>query len=203
MNRLPLFRSTGTMIVACITCFGLAIPASGSPVAGVAASRTIVPPEGRVNSYAFSPDGRGMDLVLYGVASARRSIHVLAYVVTYRPLIEALAAKARTGVDVAIAVDYSESVANDRSGYIRRGLDYLSTAGAAVCVVDRFRLMHDKAMVLDGRSVQTGSINYTAAGAQSNSENVVIEWNDLPTADAFERHFRSRLVHCRPLDQVR
>ncbi len=83
-----------------------------------------------------------MDLVLYGVASARRSIHVLAYVVTYRPLIEALAAKARAGVDVAIAVDYSESVANDRSGYIRRGLDYLSTAGAAVCVVDRFRLMH-------------------------------------------------------------
>ncbi|WP_431229201.1 phospholipase D-like domain-containing protein [Burkholderia contaminans] len=58
-------------------------------------------------------------------------------------------------------------------------------------------------MVLDGRSVQTGSINYTAAGAQSNSENVVIGWNDLAMAEAFEQHFRSRLTQCRPLDQVR
>lgn len=196
MRQAPRIRTIWAVIAACIASFGVVVPVSGY------AEGTVMPPVDRVNSYAFSPDGKGMDLVLYGVNTARRSIHVLAYVMTYRPLIEALAAKARAGVDVEIAVDYTESVANDRRGYIRRGLDYLASAGAVVCVVDRYRLMHDKAMVLDHRSVQTGSINYTAAGAQSNSENVVIEWNDLAMAEAFEQHFRSRLVQCRPLAQV-
>ncbi|ABX19849.1 phospholipase D family protein (plasmid) [Burkholderia multivorans] len=191
------------VIAGCIAELAIALAAFASPVASVATVLTTAAPEGRVTSYAFSPDGKGMDLVLYGVGSAHRSIHVLAYVMTYRPLIEALAAKARAGVPVAIAVDYGESIANDRDGYIRRGLDYLARAGAAICVVDRYRLMHDKAMILDHRSVQTGSINYTAAGAKSNSENVVIAWNDPVLAEAFEQHFRSRLAQCRPLDQVR
>ncbi|WP_080398252.1 MULTISPECIES: phospholipase D-like domain-containing protein [Burkholderia] len=168
----------------------------------VATTHLAVAPVDRVNWYAFAPEDNGMELVLYGVHSARRSIHVLAYVMTYRPLLEALATKSRAGVQVAVAVDYGESIANDRGGYIRRGLDYLARAGVYVCAVDRFKLMHDKTMILDGRSIQTGSINYSSAGAKANSENAVIEWNDLQSAEAFEKHFQSRLSGCRPLAQI-
>ncbi|RQQ79040.1 phospholipase D family protein [Burkholderia stagnalis] len=170
-------------------------------LAASATTHLAAAPAERANWYAFAPEDNGMSLVLYGVYSARKSIHVLAYVMTYRPLLEALAAKSRAGVQVAIAVDYGESIANDRGRYVRRGLDYLARAGVFICVVDRFKLMHDKTMILDGRSVQTGSINYSAAGAKANSENAVIEWNDLQSAEAFEQHFQSRLSGCRPLAQ--
>ncbi|WP_234745257.1 MULTISPECIES: phospholipase D-like domain-containing protein [Burkholderiaceae] len=118
---------------------------------------------------------------------------------TYRPLLAALADKARAGVQVTVVVDYGESIANDRDGYIRRGLAYLQRAGATVCAVDAYRLTHDKMMVLDGRSVQTGSINYTEAGALHNSEDAVIEWNDANSAAGFERHFQSRFALCHPI----
>ncbi|MDF0506836.1 phospholipase D family protein [Burkholderia cenocepacia] len=196
----PLVNRVVPVVIACVGLLGLVTPHSASAEPGGVAVRSA--PAGRVNSVAFSPDGNGMELVLYGVSTAHRSIHVLAYVMTYRPLIDALAAKALSGVDVSIAVDYSESIVNDRTGSIRRGLDYLVRAGATVCVVDRYRLMHDKSMILDQQSVQTGSINYSAAGAKSNSENVVVAWNDPALAEAFERHFQSRMSQCRARGQL-
>ncbi|KGC70107.1 PLD-like domain protein [Burkholderia pseudomallei] len=199
----PLRRAAQLFMVAAGAALPPAVHASpwSAQLKAAVTTHVAVAPTERVNWYAFSPEDNGMDLVMYGVNSARKSIHVLAYVMTYRPLIEALAAKARAGVQVAIAVDYGESIANDRGGYIRRGLDYLARSGVYVCAVDRFKMLHDKTMILDGRSVQTGSINYSAAGARANSENAVIEWNDLQGAEAFERHFQSRLGQCRSLAQ--
>lgn len=184
-------------------CLATSHPAEASPwssqIAAARDSHAAVAPAGRADWYGFSPDDDGMGLVLYGVYSARTSIHVLAYVLTYRPLIEALAAKARSGVEVSVVVDYGENIANDRDGYIRKGLAYLARSGASVCATDQYRLLHDKAMILDGRNVQTGSINYTQAGAQSNSENAVIHWNDQQVSAAFDDHFQSRRASCRPL----
>jgi hypothetical protein len=37
------------------------------------------------------------------------------------------------------------------------------------------------------------------AAAQTNSEDAVIEWNDLAGAADFEQHFQSRLASCRPI----
>lgn len=162
-------------------------------------THTASAPAGRENWYGFSPDGLGMPLVLYGIYSARQSIHVLAYVLTNRQIIEALARKAQDGVTVTVVVDYGESIQNDRDGYIRRGLLYLAHSGAQVCSTAAFLRMHDKSMVIDGRSVQDGSINYTGAGEHSNSEDAVLEWNDVDTAVGFEQHFQSRLATCRPL----
>jgi phosphatidylserine/phosphatidylglycerophosphate/cardiolipin synthase-like enzyme len=158
-------------------------------------------PTTRENWYGFSPDGIGMPLVLYGIYSARQSIHVLSYVLTNRDIIAALAEKAREGVPVTVVVDYGESIAKDRGGYIRKGLDYLARSGVKVCSSNAYKIMHDKDMVLDGRSVQTGSINYTGSGERANSEDAVLAWNDLETAAGFEQHFQSRLATCQPIGE--
>jgi phosphatidylserine/phosphatidylglycerophosphate/cardiolipin synthase-like enzyme len=186
--------------IATLACHSaIAAPSWQQLVEEAAQTHAATAPTTRDNWSAFSPDGIGMPLVLYGIYSARQSIHMLAYVLTYRPLLEALAQKARDGVAVTVVVDYNENIANDRDGYIRRGLAYLAGSGATVCAIDRFKLLHDKSMVLDARSVQTGSINYTAAGARSNSEDAVIEWNDLGSAASFEQHFQACLAACRPI----
>jgi phosphatidylserine/phosphatidylglycerophosphate/cardiolipin synthase-like enzyme len=187
-------------IIVALACRNAGASDSWAPeVQQAVQTRTATAPSTRENWHAFSPDGIGMPLVMFGVYSAHQSIHMLAYVLTYRPLLEALAQKAREGVTVSVVVDYNENIANDRDGYIRRGLAYLARSGATVCATSQYRLMHDKDMVLDGRSVQTGSINYTEAGARSNSEDAVIEWNDTAGAADFEQHFESRLAGCRPI----
>jgi len=85
-----------------------------------------------------------------------------------------------------------------RSRFPRRKTKATVARGLQLSNTDRVTV-HDKDMVLDGRSIQTGSINYTKDGTFSNSEDAVIEWNDAAGAADFERHFQSRLATCRPI----
>ncbi|WP_234745223.1 MULTISPECIES: hypothetical protein [Burkholderiaceae] len=70
-------------LAAAIAASGLAfsVPALSSPwssqIEAARLSHTAAAPAQRVNWYAFSPDDDGMGLVLYGVYSARQSIHVI------------------------------------------------------------------------------------------------------------------------------
>lgn len=47
-------------------------------------------------------------------------------------------------------------------------------------------------MVIDARTVQTGSFNYSRAAERDNSENAVVMWDDPALAAAFLRHWQSR-----------
>lgn len=176
----------------------VAITVSAS-VAGAMAGQLPNPPQGPAISYGFSPEGSAFTLVMQGIASAHRSIHVLAYVLSNRQIIDALATKARDGVEVKVVVDYEENIAHDRDSYIQKQLAFLARSGAGVCSVDQFKIMHDKVMIIDGRTVQLGSFNYTKGGADANSENAMILWNSEQVAHDYEQHFESRLAMCHPL----
>lgn len=51
---------------------------------------------------------------------------------------------------------------------------------------------HDKCIVVDGRTVETDSFNYTQAATRSNSVNVLVIWNDPLVAARYLGHWRSR-----------
>ncbi len=53
-------------------------------------------------------------------------------------------------------------------------------------------MRHDKYIVSDERHVQNGSFNYSQAAAKSNSENVVVTWNNPELAKSFLKHWASR-----------
>lgn len=56
----------------------------------------------------------------------------------------------------------------------------------------RYAALHDKFIVTDGRTVETGSFNFTRAGARYNSENVLVI-DDMPAlADRYLQHWQSR-----------
>jgi len=73
--------------------------------------------------------------------------------------------------------------------------------GAAIQVrsIGRYAIHHDKYIVADDRTVQTGSFNYTQAAARSNSENVLVMWNDAALADRYLRHWTSRWEQGSPI----
>ena len=140
---------------------------------------------------AFSPDGGGEALVLATIQSARQSIRLLAYSFTAAPVVRALIAAKRRGVDVAVTVDYRNNIEEDRSGKARAALGALVNARIPVTVVGAYPILHSKFIEIDDSTVQTGSYNYSRQ-ATSNAENVMVlrghpdiaraylsNWNDV------------------------
>jgi len=121
-------------------------------------------------SYAigFSPGGTAVNLVLDVIASAKSSILMACYSFTNRDIAEALESAAHRGVKVQIVAD--EGASKDKYSQVR----IVSLAGIPVRIATRYAIMHNKFMVIDGVTVETGSFNYTAAAVKSNAENAIV-----------------------------
>ena len=152
-------------------------------------------------SVGFSPDGSAERLVLGAIAGARHSIRVAAYGFTASAVAKALIAAHRRGVAVRVLVDWRANFEEDRR-HARHAIGALQLAGVAVRSIDAYPIFHDKFMVIDDRTVQTGSYNYTVAAARYNAENVLVVWNDPALAKAYARNWDAnwRLGHPVPQD---
>jgi phosphatidylserine/phosphatidylglycerophosphate/cardiolipin synthase-like enzyme len=146
-------------------------------------------PAGLQLESAFSPRGGGVQLVEKAIGSARTEIRMLAYGFTNPDVARALIAARKRGVDVKVAVDYKANVGEDRSGKGKAALNLLVNAGIPVRVVSVYPIHHDKTQVIDRKTVQTGSFNYTAAAEKSNSENVLVVWNEPKLAASYLRQW--------------
>lgn len=147
---------------------------------------------------AFSPGKAALDLVLRVIESARGQVCVLAYSFTSAPVVRALLAARKRGVAVQIVVDEANNTGDDRSGRARAALSALVNAGADVRVIDVYAIHHDKVLIVDGRTVQTGSFNYSDAAARRNSENVLVNWDNPALAKAYLTHFERNQRQARP-----
>ncbi|WP_434116227.1 phospholipase D family protein [Paraburkholderia caffeinilytica] len=146
----------------------------------------------------FSPEGSAERLVLDGICSAHQSIHVAAYTFTSSAIVRALIAARERGIDVAVVADEKSNLVEDRNGRARVALNLLSAAGVRVRTIDVYPIHHDKFMVIDGETVETGSFNYTTSAARYNSENAVVMWHVPVVAQAYQQHWQSRFNQGRP-----
>lgn len=151
-------------------------------------------PDSRDIEIAFSPDGGAQDLVLKVIHSSRSSIQVMAYSFTSPSVTKALIQAKKRGVKVELLVDHKHNLGSEARGNARSALNSLINNGIAVRASHQFAISHDKVIIVDGRHVQTGSFNYSKAAAESNSENVLVVWNDAKVAKSYEQHWRSRWI---------
>jgi phosphatidylserine/phosphatidylglycerophosphate/cardiolipin synthase-like enzyme len=150
---------------------------------------TRVPAVGDIE-FAFSPGQGAEHLVLKAIESATKELRVMAYSFSSAPVTRALIDAHKRGVDVAVLADQKSNATEDRSGKARAALGSLATAGIHVRVIGVFPIHHDKVIVVDRMTTQTGSFNYSAAAAKSNSENVLVMWNNPAAADGYLRHWQ-------------
>jgi len=162
------------------------------------AQAACVAPVGPAIDTGFSPEGSAERLVLKAICTARHSVHLSAYSFTSPAVVQALIDAHRRGVDVAVVADRKSNLVEDRSGKGRIALDLLSGAGVGVRTIDVYPIHHDKFMVIDGESVETGSFNFTTSAARYNSENVVVMWHVPVVAQAYQQHWQSRFNQGRP-----
>ncbi|MBY0243994.1 MAG: phospholipase D family protein [Sphingobacteriaceae bacterium] len=133
----------------------------------------------------FSPDQGSLPLVLKGINSAHKSIHVAAYSFTSKPIAEALLAASKRGVDVKVVADEKSN-----SGKYS-ATTYLANNKVPVKLDGNYPIFHHKFMVIDGVNLETGSFNYSAAAATKNAENVLILWNVPTIAATYDKEWTS------------
>jgi len=145
-------------------------------------------PTGQAVEVGFSPKEGSEDLVVKVINSAQSSIGLAAYSFTSPVVAKALLNAKKRGVDVRIVVDEN----GNKSKASLAALNLMANAGIPTRTISRYAIHHDKYMVIDKRTVQTGSFNYSKAAANSNSENVLVVWNNSDLALSYLKHWQDR-----------
>ena len=141
----------------------------------------------------FSPEGTGLNLVLQGINSAKKSIHVAAYSFTSKPIAEALLQASKRGVSVQVVADQKSN-----SGKYS-AVTYLANSGVPVRMDGNYPIFHHKFMVIDGVTLETGSFNYSSAAAKSNAENVLLLTNVPAIASTYDKEWTKLWNEAKPL----
>ncbi len=116
----------------------------------------------------FSPKGGCTDAVVREITHARREVLVLAYSFSCPAIAAALIAAQSRGVRVKIVLDR----ANEKETYSELGV--LEEQGLHVLVDAHHAIAHNKVMIIDRKTLITGSFNFTRQAELENAENLLI-----------------------------
>ena len=141
----------------------------------------------------FSPGGgierHVVSLIDSAVGSIEMAAHELTNVYIEKALLEAI----KRGVKVAIVLDKGETVGRQANFH-----DTMERAGAEIRLISpRDGLMHDKYIVVDGKTVEWGSYNYTEAAETKNFENASFA-SDSTVAQQYHTDFASIFNQAKP-----
>ena len=136
----------------------------------------------------FSQEGTALQLVLKTLDSAQQEIRLMGYSFTSPEVVRSLIAAKRRGVDVRVVLDQK---ANSGKASMA-ALNLLASAGIPVRTVSAYKILHDKVIVADRRNTEAGSFNFSRAADRSNSENVLVVWDDSAVARRYLQHWSSR-----------
>jgi phosphatidylserine/phosphatidylglycerophosphate/cardiolipin synthase-like enzyme len=108
----------------------------------------------------------GLDqLIADDLRTAQTQVDIAAFDLDAEPIVQALIELHEAGIPVRVVTDTD----NAELETIERLRDYEIT----VVEDDRSALMHNKFIVIDGRIIYTGSLNFTTNGAYCNNNNLV------------------------------
>lgn len=164
---------------ATVTCLILAI-SIGCSLVGSANAATV--------QVGFSPEGSAQTLVLDVIRTATHDIRMMGYDFTAPDIAHALVDARKRGVNVKVVLDARSN--NGRASHA--AMNALVNGRVELRTIDRYKLQHDKVIITDGRTVETGSFNYTFSAERSNSENAVVIWNFPEVAASFLSHWQNR-----------
>lgn len=117
---------------------------------------------------AFSPYRGATEEIIEAIDEAEQSIRIAAYSFTSKDIAQALINAHKRGVDIKAALDKSNATAKYSAA------TFLANSGIPTRINYEYAIMHNKFMVIDGKTLETGSFNYTNAAEKKNAENIII-----------------------------
>jgi phosphatidylserine/phosphatidylglycerophosphate/cardiolipin synthase-like enzyme len=144
-------------------CFAAAVIVMALMVPAVAAPIDLT---GASIETAFAPGDAPARLVATAIGEAKTDVRVMTYQLSNGRVVNALRAAAHRGVDVRVVID-GKTCDADRLVPV---LDVLDKAGVAWGCDYQHPINHNKVVIVDDRSVVTGSFNFSPS-AERNAEN--------------------------------
>ena len=141
----------------------------------------------------YSPEDRPADRLVALYEEARQSIYLAVYSFTYPPIVRALVAAKKRGVDVRVITDRGKL--DDQKQ--RAALETLRLAGIPIKVNRHDGLMHLKQAIVDDRVNTSGSMNQTTSAARYNDERLDILHDPASTHRAKEKFLKMWADHSR------
>jgi phosphatidylserine/phosphatidylglycerophosphate/cardiolipin synthase-like enzyme len=130
---------------------------------------------------------------------------VQAYSFTSKPIANALIKAKRRGLTVIVIVDGGESHKMGRrsSGFFKKRetrerfdpSKLFANSGVQLLVDRRHEIAHNKVMILDDKTVITGSFNFTKQAEYENAENLLIIKGNTPLVQKYTINFNEHLDH--------
>ncbi|WP_312743087.1 phospholipase D family protein [Cedecea neteri] len=136
----------------------------------------------------FSPEGSARALVLQTLAGAQKSIRMIGYSFQAPDIVQALVDAKKRGVDVRVVVDKRR---NQNKASLK-AMHVAAANGIQLRIDGHYHIQHDKTIVVDERTVETGSFNFAPSAETENSENVVVLSNMPDIARQYVAHWESR-----------
>ena len=141
-----------------------------------------------VSAY-FSPNGGCTEAIVEALNTAKTTILVQAYSFTSAPIAKALVEAHKRHVDVQVILDKSQRTER------YSGATFLSNEGIPVFIDDAHKIAHNKVMVVDGKTVITGSFNFTKSAEEGNAENLLVISNAPELAQRYTANWKEHLGH--------
>lgn len=116
----------------------------------------------------FSPKGGCTEAIAREINSAKKTIDVMMYSFTSRPITQAIERAKERGVAIRILLDKGQEKQKYAKGR------YFANKGIAVKYDTGSGLMHNKVGIIDGKTLITGSFNWTAQAEKYNAENLLL-----------------------------
>ncbi|MBP0600788.1 phospholipase D family protein [Herbaspirillum sp. LeCh32-8] len=138
---------------------------------------------------AFAPWDDVEGLIVDQLGDARKQVLVQAYLLTSRPITDALVQAKKRGIDVRVLVDGGQL---DKNSTER--LQQLRAAGVPVWLETKYRNAHNKVIVIDAAlpsaTVITGSYNFTWSAQHKNAENILVLGKNPPLAARYAANWQ-------------
>jgi phosphatidylserine/phosphatidylglycerophosphate/cardiolipin synthase-like enzyme len=136
----------------------------------------------------FSPKGGCTEAVVSALNHAASSALVQAYSFTSAPIAKALVDASRRGVAVKIILDKSQRMEKYSE------VDFTAHMGIPTFIDAQHAIAPNKIIVIDGREVLTGSLNFTKAAEENNAENLLVI-DDTSLAAQYAENWQAHLLH--------
>lgn len=118
------------------------------------------------------------------IDNTRESLDIAVFELNSAPIYRAILAAHQRGVALRIVADDDHGLHDGKNEALR----LLQAAGIPIVDDGRSGLMHNKFMILDRRTVWTGSWNYTVNGAYRNNNNALV-FDSAPAVLAYQAEF--------------
>ena len=140
----------------------------------------------------FSPNGGATTAIVDALNAAKQEILVQAYSFTSQPIANALVNAYKRNIKVEIILDKSQLTAKSSMlSYVANVKESPGRPGIPTYIDSKHAIAHNKVMIIDRKTVITGSFNFTKSAEEHNAENLII----IPSTELAKEYIANFTTH--------